>query len=279
MPEPTGTTTTSAGSGEPAGGSSTRAAHESRDIVVSTQEKNGLVMRLVAEHGTVDNALLKLAGKQIRYQKRAQEAERQAAELRKLIPGDGAVVLTGDQAKAFAKLKEMNVDFGKLPDTLKEHSELRTQVTAQGRKTDVATAAGKKWKPSVLMRLLGDSADGKIEFKDQLQKKEDGSGTETVRVAYITIDGKSIALDTWMETDQKEWLDVAKASETDGNGGGSGTSASSSATSTGATMPRQTATGSTTTGTPAPKTNAAAVDKVMKSKYKTPSQMAAESKK
>lgn len=283
MPEPTGTPATSASSGEPAG--SGRPAHEPRVIEVTRQEKNGLVMRLIGEHGSVDNALMHIAGKVIRYQKRAQEAERQTVELRKVLPPKDAVILTGDEAKTFTTLKAEKVDWTKLPDTLKEAATLRTQVTAQARKTAVTTAAGTKWKANVLEKLLGDTADGKtiglpIEFKDTMVKKEDGSGMETIKVPYVKVGDTLTLLDAWMETEQKDWLDVAKADESQSSGSQSASSSSSgSSTTSGATMPRQTATGSTTGGsTPTVKGNLAAVDKAQ-SKYVTPGQRATDGKK
>lgn len=280
MPEPTGTTTTSTSSGVPAG--SAPAAHLPQEVTVSRSEKSQLAMRLEREHGSFENAALFLAGKQIRYQKRAQEAERQTVEVRKLLPPEGAVVLTGDEAKAVQKLREQKIDLVKLPDDLKASGELRLKVTAQERKTAVSDAAGTKYKATVLARLLGDSADGKtiglpLEFQDAMVKKEDGSGFDTVKMAHVRVGDKLIPLDTWMETDQKDWLEVAKASETDNNAGGSsgssaasGSSSASSGTST-ATMPRQTATGGTGGTTGKPKDGVAAVDRQM-SRYTTPGQ-------
>lgn len=286
MPEPTGTNPTpSTSGGEPAGGNA-RAATEPRVIEVSRQEKNSMVMRLVGEHGSETNALLYIAGKVIRYQKRAQEAERQTAEMRKVLPPKDAVILTGDEAKAFAKLREQKVDLVKLPDTLKEAQDLATKVTAQERKTSVIAAAGKKWKANVLEKLLGDSADGKtiglpIEFKDTMVKKEDGSGMETVRVAYVKEGNTSVLLDTWMETVQKDWVQVARVTEEEDNSTSSGSSSSQSSgdgsTSGTTQMPKQTATGSTGGSTKA-QGNLAVVDRVQ-SKYVTPGQRAAAEKK
>lgn len=284
MPEPTGATSIPASSGAPA---VVPAAHLPQEVTVSRSEKSQLAMRLEREHGSFENAALHLAGKQIRYQKRAQEAERQTAEVRKLLPPEGAVVLTGDEAKAVQKLREQKVDLVKLPDDLKASGELRLKVTAQERKTAVSDAAGKKYKSAVLARLLGDTPDGKtiglpLEFQDTMVKKEDGTGFDTVKVPHVRVGDKLVALDTWMETDQKDWMEVAKASEEEGGTGGSsgGSSSSSSSSTSSATMPKQTATGGGGGGgtTPKPKDSAAIVDR-HQSKYMTPGQRAAAAEK
>jgi hypothetical protein len=181
MPQPNPGETTATGAS--AGGTTTveTPAHAPRPVEVSRSEKNSLIMRLVAEHGSESNALLHVAGRVIRYQKRAQEAERQAVELRKAIPVDGSVVLTGEEAKAILKLREAKVDLAKLPDTVKEATDLRTRVTAQERKDALTEAAGAKYNAVRLAKVLGDIP---VEFKDGPVTKEDGT-KDIGRIAYV----------------------------------------------------------------------------------------------
>lgn len=278
MPQPNHGESTA--SGTPAASTTTiaePAAHAPRTVEVSRTEKNSLVMRLVAEHGSTDNALLHIAGRVIRYQKRAQEAERQSTELRKALPADGSVVLTGEEAKAILKLREQKVDLAKLPDTVKDASELRTRVTAQERKDALTEAAGAKYHAVRLAKVLGDIP---VEFKDGPITKDDGT-KDIGRIAYVKKpDGTLVPLDTYLETDHKDWLEVLKLGQGESNNGTSSTSTTGGGTSStgGATMPKQTQTGSPSGGAPAPKTSAAAVDK-QQSRYLSPSQRAAADKK
>lgn len=263
--------------GTAAGGtttSDTPAAHAPRTVEVSRTEKNSLIMRLVAEHGSEANALLHIAGRVIRYQKRAQEAERQSTELRKAIPADGSVVLTGEEAKAIQKLREQKVDLAKLPDTVKDATDLRTRVTAQERKDALTEAAGAKYHAVRLAKVLGDIP---VEFKDGPITKPDGT-KDIGRLAYVKkADGTLVPLDTYLETDHKDWMEVLKLGEGESNTGTSSAAAAAPASTGGATMPKQTQTGG---GTPpsGPKTAAAAVDK-QQSRYLSPSQRAAADKK
>lgn len=278
MPTPNPGETTATGA--PAGGTTTSAepaAHAPRAVEVSRTEKNSLVMRLVAEHGSTDNALLHIAGRVIRYQKRAQEAERQTVELRKALPADGSVVLTGEEAKAILKLREQKVDLAKLPDAVKDATELRTRVTAQERKDALTEAAGSKYHAVRLAKVLGDIP---VEFKDGPITKADGT-KDIGRVAYVKKpDGTLVPLDTYLETDHKDWMEVLKLGEGESNGGTSAATQTGGGTSStgGATMPKQTQTGSPSSNAGAPKTATAAVDK-QQSRYLSPSQRAAADKK
>lgn len=288
MTTPNTGTTSQGNGGEPAGGAQAAARSDlaPREVVVSKGEKNSLVMRLAGEHGSVDNAALHLAGRVIRYQKRAQEAERQAAAAKKLVPPADAVVLTGDEAKAITELRNQKVDLAKLPTTIKESSELRTQVALSSRKSDLVAAAGKEYKVNVLSKLLGDTPDGKviglpIEFRETLVQvtKDDGSkGTETKRVPYVkAADGTVMEMSAWLQQPaQKEWESVLKVVEgegdettTGGTGGESGNSQTGQTNT--ATMPRQTTTSGGQANTGGPKTSAAVVDR-QQSKYMTPGQ-------
>lgn len=273
MPQPNPGESTATGA--PAGGTTTveTPAHAPRAVEVSRTEKNSLIMKLIAEHGSESNALLHIAGRVIRYQKRAQEAERQTAETKKVLPPEGALVLTGEEAKAILKLREAKVDLVKLPDTVKEATDLRTRVTAQERKDALTEAAGTKYNAVRLAKVLGDIP---VEFKDGPVTKDDGT-KDIGRIAYVKKpDGTLVPLDSYLETDHKDWLEVLKLASGETNAGASSTTSGGSS-STGATMPKQTSTGGSQTPAGA-KTASAAVDK-QQSRYMTPSQRDAAGKK
>jgi hypothetical protein len=266
MPDPVATPSTPASGGAPA--AAALAAAEPRPIEVSNSEKTALAMRLEADHGGAKQALFVTAGKVIRYQKRAQEAERQSAALRELLPPKDAVVLTGDQAKAVQALLDKKVDLATLPATLENAQKELAISAARVREADLTKAAGSKYVLPVLKNLVGDKA---IVFKDMPVKQEDGT-TKVEPVAFIKVDDKTeVLLDTWAELpDQKAWHPVLL---TEHNPTTDSTD-SSTATSAGGSMPKQTSAGSRP-ATPAAKDSIKAVDSVMNAMYQTPGQRAA----
>lgn len=209
---------------------------------VERQEVDSFTMRLIGRYGSAENALTHIAGEQLKYRRRAQDAETERDELKAKLPTAGSVILSGDEAKAFAELTKADGKFSlvTLAPQLKELGELKTKSAQQSRADTLTTAAGKRYNPKVLARLIGDLA---IEFKTVLQKKEDGEdGMEEVKVAYIKNGDVLELLDTWLEREHKEFMDVVKVkedSEDDGNTS-SGSSTSGNNGSTGPTMPKQT---------------------------------------
>lgn len=260
MPEPT---STSASGGAPAAPASAAQAAPVVQVHVSSAEKNAYVMRLIAQYGSADNALTQIAGKQIHYQKRAQEAERQLHDARQhpeQFLAKDAVVVTGDQARAFNELKEKGITLDKVPKLLSDASTLAAKVSADERTTAISTAAGQKYKSKVLALLLGDKP---LEFRDALVKQDDGT-MKTERVPYIKVGDTIEPLDTWLEREHKDSLDVLKA---DPNMSADG----STTPPGGTTMPTQSRSGAGGSPPPGSK-NAEIVTATLNQKYSTPSQ-------
>lgn len=252
-------TSTPASGGAPQQGSAPAPLAPPMVVHVSSAEKNSYVMRLMNEYGGAENALARVAGKVLQYQKRAQEAERQTADALKLVPPKDAVVLTGDEAKAFKTLQERKVELAKVPGLLDDAAKLAATATADLRKTAIREAAGDKYKEKVLALLIGDKA---LELRDALVKGEDGK-MKTEKVAYIKIGDTVEPLDAWIEREHADSLDVLKADPNAAQNSAGGTQ------NGGTEMPPQRGTQPPTRGNTT-STNAGIVDSVLSSRYETP---------
>lgn len=205
---------------------------------IQRQDVDAFTMRLIGRYGTAENALTHLAGEQLKYRRRAQDAESELDRLQKQLPTAGSVVLSGDEAKAYNELKGGNATFSLtgVGAQLKELGQLKDKASRTDRETALATAAGKKYKQKVLAMAIGDRP---LEFKTILQKREDGEeGVEEVKVPYIKNGDTLESLDTWLEREHKDILESLKASPDSGTDTSAG--ASSPGQSPGATMPKQT---------------------------------------
>lgn len=210
-------------------------------VAIQRQEVDAFTMRLIGRFGSAENALQHLAGEQLRFRKRAQAAEKRASEAEAKLPSQDAVVLTGEEAKAFTALRTATPQFSivGLGEQLKELGALKTKTAREERAAALNTAAGKKYKLNVLSRLLGDTP---LEFKKVLQKKEDAAegedAMEELSVPYVKVGDTLELLDSWLAREHKEFADVLKASEEE-----SGTSADEP---TGPRMPAQRSSANTT---------------------------------
>lgn len=179
-------------------------------VTVTSGEVDEFVTRLIGRHGSKDAALVRLAGEQLRYRRRAQAAEATAADLQKKVPTAGSVVLTGDEAKAYQTLKDSGVTLDKVPETLKAYEGMKTEIAKVTRESNLAKAAGKKYDVSVLKTLLGDT---ELAFDKVPQMKEDKSGVEMVEVAFVMLPGKDgaktkEALDTYLDREHASFKEV-----------------------------------------------------------------------
>lgn len=196
-------------------GTQTDAAAAPAPVKVSPKELDEFVTRLIGRHGTVVAALTNVAGEQLRYRKRAQAAEARANELQKQLPAADAVVLVGDEAKAYKDLKAKGLTLDKVPAKFKEHEDLQAATAQQAREKSLTDTVGKKYDLDVLKRLLGEEGIKKLEFRKVNQMKEDKSGIETIEVPYITLpDNKTVeALDSYVDREFKQFAEVLKPKE------------------------------------------------------------------
>lgn len=130
--------------------------------------------------GTPEEVVKKVSGLETDNKKQRDEIR----DLKAAAPPEGAVVLTGDEAKAYPTLKEL----GKpevIQAKLTKAEETEGELAAMKRSRTVREAADAHgYKPSVLEKLPG--AD-KLSFEVKTEKVKDEKGEETeAKVAYVT---------------------------------------------------------------------------------------------
>ncbi len=109
------------------------------------------------------------------------------------VPGDGAVVLTGDDAKAYPALKELGVlgTAEEIKGKLGRLDEAETKLKDRERKDAVAAAVRAQGWPEETVATLMDlrSLDG-ASFEVKTEKGKDAKGKDVdVQVPYVTLTG------------------------------------------------------------------------------------------
>ena len=133
-----------------------------------------------ADHGMPKwETELRTDNAKLREQRRELRAEVEA--LKKQIPGEGAVVLTGADAAAWEAVKALPVKPGELAGVIEERDALKATIAQRDREKlhhDAAEALG--WKPTVLTKLA--ATEGlHIEMKEAEVEEKDSTG-KTVKV-------------------------------------------------------------------------------------------------
>jgi hypothetical protein len=213
-----------------------------RSRPVTTEEIDSFTMRLVGRYGSTEAALTHIAGEQLKYRRRAQDAEARAEELEGQLPTSEDVVLKGDEAKAFKAIKTGNDKFTLvgLGDQLKELGELRSNSTKTKRSEELKTAAGSKYRLSLLSKLLGDMP---LQFKPKLvPKADDPNETEEIQMPFVKVGDTLMSLDSWLDQEHKDLLDALTIAEGEQESGSTNSSTTEREPAKGTvTMPKQTA--------------------------------------
>lgn len=148
---------------------------------------------LVQRQGSMDAAAFLLYQENHGYRERIRDAERQIRELQGQLPGEGAVVLTGDQAQAWQSYQTLGA-----PDEVKKVKDEYTALKRDAHFRAVAEVHG--FNPVVLAGLPG-AADLTIEIG------EETSNGKTVQVAYVVQqDGKKMALPDYAQQTWQPFL-------------------------------------------------------------------------
>jgi hypothetical protein len=216
------------------------AARAGADNTAKRAETSAIAERFLAKFGTYERALEVMAGEHFDYREAARkDAETIAALQRNQTPKD-AVVLTGDDVKAWEKVKATGVPLKDMAATLDRAKTLEAEKARADRAskhTDVAKAA--KLDPVVLSPLVeqfGFDVDTRI-VKVQ---KRDGSGLEDQPQAIIRKAGDDKA--PWeplvefigkADSTLYPFRDALKAKGTSDGGNGSNGTGTTSGTRTG----------------------------------------------
>lgn len=219
-----------------------------RPAKVSTDEIDSFTMRLIGRYGSAEAALTHIAGEQLKYRRRAQHAETRADDLEGQIPTSEDVVLKGDEAKEYKALKTANDKFTLVGMTtqIKELGDLRSKTAKDTRTAELKTAAGSKYKLSLLSKVLGDTP---LSFKAKLAAKKDNpEETEEIQVPFVKVGDTLISLDDWLKQEHEDLMEVIVAKEGEETSGNTGTTQQTTG-GPGPIMPKQTPSGGAQGGT------------------------------
>lgn len=161
--------------------------------------------------------LPKVQSEAAEQRKKVTELETENAGLKAKMP-EGAVVLTGDEAKAYAAvqqsgktLKGLNDDLGEL-DGLRKKDEARTREDAWRK-----AAKAEDFDPDRAVKALGKlEGFAALPFEVKTETVKDAKGERTDEVGYVTVDGKSVRLAKYLQ----EHADFLIPGLTNGNGQG-----------------------------------------------------------
>ena len=231
----------SASQGGAAGGTSTAAPtpeerREGRDEILTG---------LLHSYGTYERAAQVLASENWDYRRKNKDLNAQVVTLQSRVPADGAIVLTGDDAKAWPQIKALNLTGEKLVERVKRADELEQTVVAEQRqKVREEAAKAQGWNATVLSPLL-DQHKLDVDMRDVLVK--DASGKEsTQKVPYVRkSDDKNAAwekLSDVVDRDPVLKAFIPALKVVPQGGSTNGASGSTSAGSTSVVMPEQSGT-------------------------------------
>lgn len=219
------------------------------------QEITAVVDRILASQGNdARRALGQLADENLAYRRQRKALRQQVEQLTARLPKEGAVVLTGDDAKAWEAYKAL----GK-PEELKKKvdrsAELETKLADRDRQTVIDEAAGAvQYNKDVLGEEIR-RRDLHLEMREVTETVNGQTVKKKVPHVRPAKDEKATLepLTTYAERDMKPYLVALKATgdaSASGGGGTNGTSSSSAGAAggstgggSGATWPAQSGTG------------------------------------
>jgi hypothetical protein len=176
-----------------------------------------------------------LAGENFDFRESQRDRDEEVDRLKKNQVPDGAVVLTGDDAKHFTAIKATGVALDKVAERVKLAGDLEGKQAASERRTSQdAAAKALTWNPDVLAPLL-DNHKYLIELRD-IVVKEAGKADRTVKVPYVRKDAQGSAwerLDELVTRDEslKPFLPALKTVPASGTQGANGSSAAGGSSS------------------------------------------------
>lgn len=164
------------------------ASRQGPRIVRPQKRLSATVERYVLKHGNLQRAIEAVAAKNIKLGDTIATLETENEALKKSAPAQGAIVLTGDDAKKWEKVKAIPLDGDKIAERVKKADELETTVSASARaKTIAEIATAANLNGETLAPLLKPGAvtpEGFDVESRPVQVHKDGK-TETVQVPSI----------------------------------------------------------------------------------------------
>lgn len=205
---------------------------------------SAIAQGFLTRYGTLEAALQALADENFQYRERHRKDKEQIEGLELELPEEGAVVLTGDDAKAWTAFQELKLKPEEVKAAIAKRDELQKKVeTSEREKLYAEAAQAVGYKPSVLSDLA-ESKQLHVEMRD-VSVEENGQ-TVTRKVPHVRPRAEEkaqlVPLAQHVEQHLKDYLPSLKA---DAQGGGTGTGggmtgttgSQSSSTTTTATTP------------------------------------------
>lgn len=133
------------------------------------------------------------------------EAERDA--LKAKVP-EGAEVLTGDEAKAYAELKAKEMKLADVPKIVAERDTLQKGAAERDKRDALGKAvATEGWVPEsvpLLHKLLAAAGDLPFEVREEdVEVTENGKTAKQKKpVGYVTANGQAVRLSKWAEAEE-----------------------------------------------------------------------------
>ena len=206
------------------------------------EPRTELADRMIAKYGTASAALAVVVGENYDLRDWRRNAESTIAELKKSKPKDGAVVLSADDAKAFAEFQALGLNPADVRSGLTERDTLKGQVaetTLKDLAHDAAKAAG--------------YTNGRVLFEQvksrglALSMKDETVNGATVRVPYVTPSGEgqqAVRLGEYVDRELSDYIPALRA----GAGAASSNGNGRAGTGSGVPFPAQTGGGKAATG-------------------------------
>lgn len=131
-------------------------------------------------------------------------------ELQGKQPAEGAVVLTGDEAKTWGAIKELNLSADDIKAKLQSSTETAAELSRLKRQSLIREAAETEgYKHTVLDTLIG--ADMPLELKEV---DKDG---KKVKQAFVKVDEQELSLSDYITTHKADFLPALKVETGNGN--------------------------------------------------------------
>lgn len=201
-----------------------------RNVMTDTQIRS--MVQGMVEQGRATEQLTQLYKENFEYRSKNAQLTAEAEELRKQVPGENDVILTGDDIPLFTEAKALGKNAKDLKAMAIEHNELGTKVKDLVRRShvlEIAEAEG--WHSDVLDRLtLGMDLTGVEAVDEEVDddKSEGGKKKVSMKRGFVNImdDSKRVSKKKLVDELVKFIPSLAKGEGEDGSEGkvtGSGT--------------------------------------------------------
>lgn len=182
---------------------------------------DGFLASILAQvNGDKDAAIKQLGRENFKIRAKYREIRTKHEELVKALPAKDAVVLAGDDAKAWNEFKGLGLPVADVKKGLEERGTLQAKVVGMEREGSATKAAAvHKWKPGVLLDLINSRQLDLSVQKVQVKDPKDGQ-TKDEDQWHVRKQGDSKAtwtpLTKYAETEMKDYLPALQLSEGSG---------------------------------------------------------------